>query len=62
VGVYVLIDWGTHQCANQIWNCSTAVKQMMEVNFLGTLEGHGKNVRKGFQGDEKRYLKVSFKI
>jgi hypothetical protein len=46
VGGDVLIVWGTHHCANQILNCSTAVKQMMEVNFLGTVEGHGKNVRK----------------
>jgi hypothetical protein len=45
-----------------MWNCSTAVKQMMEVNFHGTVEGHGKNMRKGFQRDKKRCLKVSFRI
>jgi len=59
VGGHVLIDWGTHHCANQIWNCSTAVKQMMEVNFLGTVEGHGKNVGKGFWGGKTRCLEVS---
>jgi hypothetical protein len=35
---------------------------MMEVILLGTVEGHGKNVRKGFEGGEKRCLKVSFRI
>ena len=62
VGGDVLIDWGTHHCANQMWNCSTAVKQTMEVNFLGTVEDHGKNMKKGFERGEKRCMKVSFRI
>ena len=53
VGGDVLIGWGTHHCANQIWNCSTAVTQMMDVNFLVTLEGHSKSVWKGFQRAKK---------
>ena len=62
VGGDVLIEWGTHHCANQIWNCSTAVTQMMEVNFLVTLECHSKSVWKGFQGGKERHLKVSLRI
>jgi hypothetical protein len=35
---------------------------MMEVSFLGTVEGHGKNVRKVFQGGKKICLNVSFRM
>jgi hypothetical protein len=31
-----------------------------EDNFLGTVEGHGKNVRKGFQGGKKRKCHSEF--